>query len=586
MPVTLIEQKPNFVKRVEGEDKLAISEMFADTIQGEGVSAGLTATFIRLQGCTLQCVWCFDENTIIVKKIGNAKIKNLKKGEVLLTLDEKQNIVETTVQDIITREVSISEMMSISCDNLKGSPIVCTKDHPFYIKNRGWIQAKDLNLNDIIISVPAKQMISHKAVINNNQKNPIFFQKRLSTQKVMRGEGLIKPYIRSEEQNKHLSELRKGDKNPMKNPETARKNALSHFKKQSKLEEKFEQVFRSNNIPIKYVGNNQVSIGDKKRRFRFPDFIVEGANKVIEIYDTTYNYIINGERRKRDSEWENSTREHYEAFGYEVLFLNQKDLKNVSLQDRLFNFVFNGSVITNINTQLSDKQKAVMYGSKSVKKVKVVNLSCAPYNTYLLHGKYHHKWVHNCDTLDVWPEGNEYSFKEILDMLEPYKYKYLDGQRLILTGGSPIKQQVRLIGFIKAFIERFSFLPTIEVENEAVLIPHNELIRYVAQWNNSPKLANSGMKPRVRLKPDVIRAYSELPNSWFKFVIANENEWEEIVADYLPHLDFRKVILMPEGVTQEELNKNREFVADMAIKHGVRFSDRLHVTIWNKKTGV
>lgn len=34
MPKTLIKQLPNFVKKVEGENKLAISEMFSDTIQG------------------------------------------------------------------------------------------------------------------------------------------------------------------------------------------------------------------------------------------------------------------------------------------------------------------------------------------------------------------------------------------------------------------------------------------------------------------------------------------------------------------------------------------------------------------------
>ena len=58
MPVTLIEQNPAFDKKVEGDDKLAIAEMFCDTIQGEGVTTGVPGTFMRLQGCTLKCVWC------------------------------------------------------------------------------------------------------------------------------------------------------------------------------------------------------------------------------------------------------------------------------------------------------------------------------------------------------------------------------------------------------------------------------------------------------------------------------------------------------------------------------------------------
>jgi organic radical activating enzyme len=43
---------------------------------------------------------------------------------------------------------------------------------------------------------------------------------------------------------------------------------------------------------------------------------------------------------------------------------------------------------------------------------------------------------------------------------------------------------------------------------------------------------------------------------------------------------------MPEGQTQEELSKTREMAADMAIKQQVRFTDRLHVTIWDRATAV
>ena len=34
-----------------------VNEVF-NTIQGEGINAGQPATFIRLQGCTVGCVWC------------------------------------------------------------------------------------------------------------------------------------------------------------------------------------------------------------------------------------------------------------------------------------------------------------------------------------------------------------------------------------------------------------------------------------------------------------------------------------------------------------------------------------------------
>ena len=195
-----------------------------------------------------------------------------------------------------------------------------------------------------------------------------------------------------------------------------------------------------------------------------------------------------------------------------------------------------------------------------------------------------------CDTLAVWPFGNEYTFEEIFDQWDKVGLveRFEQGQHLILTGGSPLKQESRLIAFIEAFMERYQFKPYIEVENEAVLKPSNKFESLVDWWNNSPKLANSGMKPRVRIKPDVMNHMASLENCSFKFVVSSESDWDEIERDYLKPFGINKadVILMPEGQTQAELQLSRPIAADMAIKHQVRFTDRLHVTIWDKKTGV
>lgn len=195
-----------------------------------------------------------------------------------------------------------------------------------------------------------------------------------------------------------------------------------------------------------------------------------------------------------------------------------------------------------------------------------------------------------CDTLDVWPHGNEYSFNEIFEMFESINLitKFRNGQHLILTGGSPLKQQRRLVAFLEAFYSKYSFYPYTEVENESILTPDADFSFLINCWNNSPKLANSGMKERVRYKPEVIKDLAQKPNSWFKFVVSSESDWNEINDFYLKTnlIPKRKIILMPEGQNQEELKKTRELTADIAIREGVRFSDRLHITIWDKKTGV
>lgn len=195
-----------------------------------------------------------------------------------------------------------------------------------------------------------------------------------------------------------------------------------------------------------------------------------------------------------------------------------------------------------------------------------------------------------CDTAEVWRYGNPYYFDELFDLIEStgLHTRFKLGQHLILTGGSPLKQQNALVGFLEAFDRRFGFYPYTEVENEAVLMPSSDLVTLVSQWNNSPKLANSNMKLRARFKPDILRYMSSLPNSWFKFVVNEEQDWVEIDNLFLKEgiIKREQIVLMPCGEDQKALSATRELAADLAVKHGVRMTDRLHVTIWNKKTGV
>ncbi len=195
-----------------------------------------------------------------------------------------------------------------------------------------------------------------------------------------------------------------------------------------------------------------------------------------------------------------------------------------------------------------------------------------------------------CDTLEVWRFGNPYHVGEILDIWgnNGMVAKFRDGQHLVLTGGSPLLQQDALSSLIVRFYARNGFYPYVEVENECMILPNFNLSTLVKCWNNSPKLSNSGMKKQIRYKEDVIYAMGKLENSWFKFVVSSENDWNEIVTDFLDTKLIRKnqVILMPEGQTREELQKNYEKVVELAVQNNVRVSDRMHVTIWNKKTGV
>jgi 7-carboxy-7-deazaguanine synthase len=195
-----------------------------------------------------------------------------------------------------------------------------------------------------------------------------------------------------------------------------------------------------------------------------------------------------------------------------------------------------------------------------------------------------------CDTKTVWRAGNPYTFDEIFEMIDATTLveKLKGGQHLVLTGGSPVKQQKSLTLFLEAFIKRYGFKPYTEIENECTLMPDPEFVELIDVWNNSPKLWHSGNPDPLRYQPDILKYISSLPNAWFKFVIAKEKDWDEIETSFLiPELiQRRQIILMPLGSDRIELHGNREIAVEMAIRQGVRYCSREQIELWDRKTGV
>lgn len=181
-----------------------------------------------------------------------------------------------------------------------------------------------------------------------------------------------------------------------------------------------------------------------------------------------------------------------------------------------------------------------------------------------------------CDT--EWANGRFYSFEELFVLMDyhalPKKLK--EGQHLVITGGSPLKQQIALVHFFRSFYERYGFIPFIQIENECVLVPLPELISIVGIWNNSPKLENSGMRAQVRYFPEVIKKMSNLRNSYFKFVVASEDDWAQINYHFIQKGLIRKdqIFLMPLAGNISELSLNRGIVAELAVANNVRYTTR------------
>lgn len=77
-----------------------------------------------------------------------------------------------------------------------------------------------------------------------------------------------------------------------------------------------------------------------------------------------------------------------------------------------------------------------------------------------------------------------------------------------------------------------------------------------------------------------------------KFVVTGESDIPEIrglVDSIRSHtsrdVSDNEVLLMPEGITREELEGKRTDVAELAMEHGFRYTPRLHVNLWNDAPG-
>lgn len=189
-----------------------------------------------------------------------------------------------------------------------------------------------------------------------------------------------------------------------------------------------------------------------------------------------------------------------------------------------------------------------------------------------------------CDTIEVWQKGKSIEFKNIL--LTEYVTKLQNGAHLIITGGEPLLQEKQLGRYLFWFKVHYGFLPFIEVETNGTILPGVAFAGLVDNWNVSFKLSSSGESWSRRINELALKWFSMQLTANFKIVISNEGDVLELINDFQGLINFKKVVLMPAGATQEELNKTRDIVVNAAKDLCFRYCDRLHIIIWNKKTGV
>lgn len=188
-----------------------------------------------------------------------------------------------------------------------------------------------------------------------------------------------------------------------------------------------------------------------------------------------------------------------------------------------------------------------------------------------------------CDTpYTSWnPEGEVLSIEAIL--LHVRQFQALHA---VVTGGEPMIAPK--IGELTRGLRELGMHVTIETAGTVFHQLDCDLMSI------SPKLSNStpeglfrSQHQRLRIQPDVLRSLMSAYEYQLKFVIAREEDLDEIEEILrASQADRRRVLLMPEGVDAETLRERGRWIAELCKRTGFRFSPRLHVDLWGNRRGV
>ena len=193
-----------------------------------------------------------------------------------------------------------------------------------------------------------------------------------------------------------------------------------------------------------------------------------------------------------------------------------------------------------------------------------------------------------CDSFISWSVKNKKTFNEIFELMETNNYvnHLREGAIWKLTGGEPMIQQKQLLKFVAAFKDRYNFIPQIDFETNATLMPDDRWVtEFNATFTTSPKLTTNGDPEEKTYKPEVLKWHRQ-HNSGFKFVINTSEDIEEIWRKYVKdkegiNVPLNRIWFMPCCGSREEHIEKAPAVAEYAKAMNVNFSPRLHLLLWN-----
>jgi 7-carboxy-7-deazaguanine synthase len=186
-------------------------------------------------------------------------------------------------------------------------------------------------------------------------------------------------------------------------------------------------------------------------------------------------------------------------------------------------------------------------------------------------------------------------------IVDTLPYKEWRDEHLVITGGEP------LLGWQRAYPDllkhpKMKNLKEITFETNGTQEISKEFGKYLVDWkweqegfldrevtfSVSAKLSCSGEAREEAIRPDIVCSYEDFGYTYLKFVVATEADAEEA----LETLDIYRAegfsgpcYLMPVGGVESVYTLNNRRVAELAMKHGLRYSDRLQVPLFKNEWG-
>ncbi len=188
-----------------------------------------------------------------------------------------------------------------------------------------------------------------------------------------------------------------------------------------------------------------------------------------------------------------------------------------------------------------------------------------------------------CDTPYTWDwsrydpaaERRLFAVDAVSDMISA-----LGTDMLVVSGGEPLLQQRRLVPLLRRL--RMS---RVEVETAGTVVPLDELVPVVTQFNVSPKLDNSGNPESRRYRPAALEALQATGRAVWKFVACSPADLDEVDALVQRHR-LAPVYVMPEGTSAAAITARMHELAPDVLARGWNLTTRLHVLLYGNRRGV